>query len=112
MKRFVKIVLDTGYVGTREEIYAKTDMTDNQLNSYVNDMAIEHAEQYNYMVYGGIDIDVETYAEDCGISVEDAEAEMDEFYEGACADSYWEEITEEEAEEAVENGYKTIIINN
>ena len=98
MERFIKIILDTGYCGTEEEIYMKTDMTDEQLNGYVNDMALEHAEQYDYMVYG-FDIDVETYAEDCGISIEDAEAEMDEFYEGACANSYWKEVTKEEYEE-------------
>lgn len=108
MERFVKIVLDTEYVGTREEIYAKTDMTDNQLNSYVNDMAIEHAEQYDWMVYG-FGEDAESYAESCDISFADAEAMMDEFYEGACGSSYWDEATEEEA---AENGYKTIIINN
>lgn len=108
MRRFIKIVLDTDYCGTREEIYIKTNMTDEQLDSYVNDMAIEHAEEYEYMVYG-FDTDIETYAEDCGISIEDAEAEMDEFYEGACANSYWEEVTEEEA---VENEYKIYIVNN
>lgn len=108
MERFVKIILDTGYCGTREEFYAKTNMTNEQLDSYVNDMAIEHAEKYEYMVYG-FDTDVETYAEDCGISLEDAEAEMDEFYEGACANSCWEEITEEED---AENGYKIFMVNN
>ena len=77
MRRFIKIVLDTDYCGTREEIYMKTNMTDEQLDSYVNDMAIE--------------------------------AEMDEFYEGAGANSFWEEVTEEEA---AENEYKTYIVNN
>lgn len=95
MERFVQIILDTDYYGTDKEFYIKTNMTDEQLNSFVNNMAIENAKKYNYMVY---DFDFD-------FDAEDIKAEMDKFYERACVNSYWEEVTEEEA---AENKYETL----
>lgn len=86
MERFIQIILDTDYYGTSKEFYIKTNMTDEQLNNYVNVMAIENARKYKYIIYEDFDI-------------EDIKYEMDKFYERARVNSYWEEVTKEEYEE-------------
>jgi hypothetical protein len=91
--RYIKISGGTGYCGTDFEEYIKTDMTDEQLEAYCSEAAYENAEQYDYMVYGWGE-DAESHAEYYGISLEEAEAEMDEYYAEATAE--WEETTEEE----------------
>ena len=96
--RYIKIVLDTEYVGTKNEIYLATEATDAELSAMVAEEAYSNAEQYDYMVFGWGE-DVYSYAEENGITVEDAENELEEYYEEAQACSYWEEITKEEYEE-------------
>lgn len=91
--RYIKISGGTGYCGTNFEEHIKTDMTDEQLEAYCSDAAYENAEQYDYMVYGWGE-DVESYAENNGVSIEEAEAELEEYYAEAYAN--WAEITEEE----------------
>ena len=97
--RYIRMVVDTMYTGTREENYMKTDMTDKQLNDYGSEWARENAEAYDYLVYGWGE-DAESYAEANGITVEEAEAEMEDYY--AEASYYWEEISEEEYLENVD----------
>ena len=99
--RYIKIILDTGYCGTRDEKYIHTDMTNGQLNEYVSDEAAANAEQYDYMVFGWGE-DAYSYAQDNDISIEEAEQEMEDFYASAQENSYWEEISEEEYKENME----------
>lgn len=96
--RYIKIVLDTEYVGTKNEIYLKTEATDTELSAMVAEEAYSNAEQYDYMVFGWGE-DAESYAEENGITVEEAEEELNSYYEEAQGCSYWEEITKEEYEE-------------
>ena len=96
--RYIKIVLSARYCGTTVEIYYETDMTDKELNDYVEEAARTHAESYEYMVFGW-DESAEDYAESEGITLEEALEEIDSYYEDALAESYWEEITKEEYEE-------------
>ena len=91
--RYIRMVVDTQFCGTREERYFKTDMTDKELNDYGAEWAHENAESYDYMVFGWGET-AESYAELEGISVEEAEEMMANYYSEA--DYYWEEITEEE----------------
>ena len=100
--RYIKIVLDTEYCGTKEEIYIETDMTNEQLNEYVHVEAVAHSEQYDWMVFGW-DKDAVSYAEETGISVEEAEDMLESYYQEAQANSYWEEVTREEYEENKED---------
>lgn len=100
-KRFIKIVVDTEYVGTKNEIYMETDMNDRELDETLSDMAHENAEDYDYMVFGWGE-DAVSYAEANDIPVEDAEAELEQYYMDAQGASYWEEISEEEYKENVE----------
>lgn len=97
--RYIKMVLDTEYVGTKNEIYLKTEATKLELSDMVAEEAYSNAEQYDYMVFGWGE-DAESYAKENGISVEEAEEELHSYYEGAQTCSYWEEITEEEYKEA------------
>lgn len=64
-------------------------------------MAYENAEGYEYMVFGWGE-DVESYAEDNDISLEEAEEELEAFYADAQGASYWEEVSEEEYKENME----------
>lgn len=100
--RYIKIVLDTEYCGIRKEKYIKTDMTDGQLSAYVCEEAAAHSEQYDWMVFDWGE-DAYSYAEANDISVEEAEEELQLFYDDAIAASYWEEITKEEYEENKNN---------
>lgn len=96
--RYIKMVVDTDYCGTKNEKYLATEASDNELDEMLSEEAHENAERYDYFVFGWGE-DAESYAENNGISIEDAEAELDYFYEGAIANSYWTEITKEEYEE-------------
>lgn len=95
--RYIRIEGDTHFCGTQFEEYLHTDMTDEQLDDYCAELAYENAVQYDYMVYGWGE-DAESYAKECGISIEEAEAEMDDYYAESTAN--WEEITKEKYEEA------------
>ena len=99
--RYIKMVLNTEYAGTEDVIYLKTEATDTELYAMVAEEAYSNAEQYDYMVFGWGE-DAESYAEENGISVEEAEEELNSYYGEAQAYSYWEEITEEEYKEATE----------
>lgn len=91
--RYIRMVCDTGFCGTRMEEYIKTEMTDAELNQLGAELAYENAASYDYMVYGWGE-DAETYAEGCDISIEEAEGIMEDYYAEASYD--WEEISEEE----------------
>lgn len=95
--RYIKIEGDTQFCGTHFEEYLKTNMTDKELNEYCAELAHSNAESYDYMVYGWGE-DAESYAESCGITLEEAEEEMEFYYENATA--YWKEVSKEEYEEA------------
>ena len=99
--RYIKFVLDTEYVGTKNEIYMKTDMNDRELDATLSELAYENAEDYDYMVFGWGE-DIESYAEDNDISLEEAEEELEQFYIDAQGASYWEEVSEEEYKENME----------
>lgn len=92
-KRYVKICYGTLYCGTDGEEYLYTDMTDEELESYCNTAALDNAEQYDYMVFGW-DQTAESYAEENGISLEEAEQELEDYYAEAWGD--WQIITKEE----------------
>ena len=100
MKRYIKLVLDTEYCGTKNEHYFITTASDKELDLMVLEEAAANAEQYDYMVFGWGE-DAESYAEENNISVEEAEAELQSFYDEAQACSYWEEVTREEYEENI-----------
>ena len=91
--RYIRMVCDTQFCGTRMEEYIKTEMTDKELDQLGVELAHENAESYDYMVFGWGE-DAESYAESEGISIEEAEGVMEDYY--ANASYYWEEITEEE----------------
>lgn len=91
--KYIKMVVDTDFCGTRDERYFKTEMSDKELDNLGSELAQENAESYDYMVFGWGE-DAESYAESEGISIEEAEGMMEDYY--ANASYYWEEITEEE----------------
>lgn len=91
--RYIKMVVDTDFTGTRDERYIKTSMTDKELDNLGQELAYENAESYDYMVFGWGET-AEGFAELEGVSVEEAEDMMEDYY--ANASYYWEEITEEE----------------
>lgn len=92
-KRYVKICYGTLYCGTNGEEYLKTDMTNEQLDAYCADAALENAESYEWMVFGWGQT-AESYAEENEISLEEAEQEMEDYYAEAWGS--WEIITKEE----------------
>lgn len=100
-KRYIKFVVETEYAGTKNEIYMETEMNDRELDETLSEMAHENAEDYEYMVFGWGE-DAESYAEDAGISLEEAEQELQWFYEEAQANSHWEEVSEAEYVQAME----------
>ena len=91
--RYIKMVVDTDFCGTRDERYLKTNYSDNMLNTLGAELAQENAESYDYMIFGWGET-AESYAESEGISIEEAEGMMEDYYANASYD--WEEITEEE----------------
>ena len=98
--RYIKMVLDTDYCGTKNEKYLATEASDKELDEMLSEEAYENAEQYEYFVFGWGE-DAESYAEECDISIEEAEEELEDFYSNSVANSYWEEITKEEYEEGI-----------
>ena len=97
--RYIELTVDTGYAGTSQIEYLKTDMTDDELNEYAHDAALENAEMYEYVVLGW-DEDVYSYAESNGIDVEEAEQMIEDYYSDAGYS--WVEISEEEYKEYTE----------
>lgn len=91
--RYIKMVCDTDFTGTRDERYFKTNMTDKELDNLGQELAYENAESYDYMVFGWGET-AEGFAELEGVSIEEAEGMIEDYY--ANASYYWEEITEEE----------------
>ena len=100
-KRFIKFVVDTEYVGTKNKIYMETEMNDRELDETCSELAYENAEDYDYMVLGWGE-DIESYAEANDMSFEEVEGMMEEYYADAQGASYWEEVTKEEYEENME----------
>jgi hypothetical protein len=100
--RYIKIVLDTEYCRTKNEIYMETDMNDRELDETCSELAYENAEDYDYMVLGWGE-DIESYAEANDMSFEEVEEMMEQYYQDAQGASYWEEVTKEEYEENKEN---------
>lgn len=94
--RYIKVSGGTSLCGTDFEEYLKTEMSDEELDKYCAESAQENAEQYEWQIFGWLE-DAESYAENNGISIEEAEAEIDEYYAEAYAS--WTEITEEEYNE-------------
>ena len=97
-KRFIKFTVDTGYCGTKNEIYMETEMNDRELDETLSDMAYENAEDYDYIVLGWGE-DIESYAEANDMSFEEVEEMMEAYYADAQGASYWEEVTKEEYKE-------------
>lgn len=95
--RYIRIKGGTGYCGQDFEDFLKTEMTDEELNELIGEMAQENAEQYDYTVWGWGVYTAEEYAEENDVSVEEAEQMKEDYYADAYAD--WEEITKEEYEE-------------
>lgn len=96
--RYIKIEGGTNLCGTGFTEFLKTEMTDKELDSYCIDAAQENAESYEWHVFGWLE-SAESYAQDNGISIEEAETELENYYAEAYAD--WEEITEEEYNENI-----------
>ena len=91
--KYIKMVVDTDFTGTRDEQYIETNMTNKELDNLGQELAYENAESYDYMVFGWGET-AEGFAELEGVSIEEAEGMMEDYY--ANASYYWEEITEEE----------------
>lgn len=94
--RYIKVVMDTYYAGTREEEYliAEDDVTDDEIDQWVEDMAEVHADMYRYLATH--DIYEEDYAEE--EDYEEALAQAEEDYNQDIYHS-WEEISEEDVRE-------------
>ena len=97
--RYIKITGGTGYCGQDFEEFLKTDKSDKELDTYCVEAAEENAEQYEYTVWGWGVGTAEEYAENNGVSIEEAEQMIEDYYADAYAD--WEEITKEEYEENI-----------
>lgn len=97
--RYIRIKGGTGYCGQDFEDFLKTEMTDEELDELVGEMAQENAEQYDYTIWGWGVYAAEEYAEENDVSVEEAEQMKEDYYIDAYA--YWEEITKEEYEENI-----------
>ena len=100
-KRYIKFIVDTEYVGTKNEIYMETEMGDRELDETLSELAYENAEDYDYMVLGWGE-DIESYAEANDMSFEEVEEMMEAYYADAQGASYWEEVSEEEYKENME----------
>lgn len=94
--KYIKVVMDTAYAGTREEEYlvVEDDVTDDEIDQWVEGMAEDHADMYRYLATD--DIYEEDYAEE-----EDYEEAITQAEEDYNQDIYhsWEEISEEDAKE-------------
>ena len=100
MARYIKMVLDTAFVGTQNIFYMDTNMNDRELDAYCADEALQNAADYDYLVLGW-GVEPEDYAEDNGFSVEEAEQMLEDYANTALENSYWEEVDEQEY---LENG--------
>ena len=98
--RYIIFHLSTDYSGTYNKEYIISEATDKELDAELNDAAIENASQYDYQVLGWGET-IESYAEDNGLTIAEVEEIIGEYYDSAIANSYWEEITEEEYEEGI-----------
>lgn len=101
---YYKVFMDTPYCGTSRDIYVASEMSLEQIEVTAGIEADENAQQYEYMVFGW-DASVEDYAEENGLSYEEAEeamqAEIDFYYQDCY--SVVEQITKEEFDESSED---------
>lgn len=100
--RYVKMILDTEYVGTENEYCMETNMNDRELDATLLEEARDNAESYEYLVLGW-DTSPEEYAEDNGMDIEEVEEMIEGYYQTAIENSYWEEISKEDYEEYLKN---------
>lgn len=93
--RYIKIEGGAAFCGCDFEEYLETGMTDEELDRYCAEAAIENASMYE-----NIERDYSIYQEDYATE-EDYDAAIDEATEDYYgeANAYWEEITKEEYEE-------------
>ena len=98
--RYIVFHLDTDYCGTYNKEYFTSEATNEELNAELNDAAIENASEYDYQVLGWGET-IESYAEENELTIAEVEEMINEYYDGAIANSYWEEITKEEYEEGI-----------
>ena len=52
MARYIKMVLDTNFVGTQNIFYMNTNMNDRELDAYCTNEALENAAAYDCLVFG------------------------------------------------------------
>ena len=117
--RYIELTVDTGYAGTSQIEYLKTDNLDMHIIGHLQSnkvrkiidvvsmiqsldsisLAEEISEMYEYVVLGW-DEDVYSYAESNGIDVEEAEQMIEDYYSDAGYS--WVEISEEEYKEYTE----------
>ena len=97
--RYIRIEGGTAFCGCDFEEYLHTDMSDKELDELCAEKARDNAEQYEYIVWGWEVYTAEEYAEKSGVSIEEAEQMMEDYYAETYAD--WEEITKEEYEENI-----------
>lgn len=100
--RYIKMVLDTEYCGNKNEYCMETDMNDRELDMILLDEARENAESYDYQILG-FGVSPEGYAEDNDMDIEEVEQMIEDYYQTAIENSYWEEISKEEYEEYLKN---------
>ena len=101
---YYKVFMDTPYCGTSREIYVASKMSLEQVEANAAIEANENAQQYEHLVFGWYTT-VEDYAEEYGLSYEEAEidiqAEIDFYYQDCI--SVVTQITKEEYEESCED---------
>lgn len=96
MARYIKMVLDTNFVGTQNIFYMNTNMNDRELDAYCKDEALQNAADYDCLVFGyGLE------PRDHDISEEELDQMLEDYTDSALEKSYWEEVDEQEY---LENG--------
>lgn len=96
MARYIKMVLDTNFVGTQNIFYMNTNMNDRELDAYCTNEALENAAAYDCLVFGqGLE------PRDNDISEEELDQMLEDYTDSALEKSYWEEVDEQEY---LENG--------
>ena len=92
---YYKLELSTPYCGTEDTLYYsfENEPTDKELDEIGEEMCRDHAENYEYLVFGW---DNDPVA-DGEMTEDEYQAEIEDYY--ASCDYHWEKISREEYEE-------------
>lgn len=100
MSKFFKIVVGTEFCGTDQMYIAQAEKEDD-LFSLANEIAYENASGFDYIVWGW-----GNGADDVGVSQEEFDEAIEEYYENVTADI--QEITEQEYNKYLESGVELL----